>query len=50
LEDAKTADECFLTNSRLGVMPVSEIDGRQLPSREAGMALAALYRERILRT
>jgi branched-subunit amino acid aminotransferase/4-amino-4-deoxychorismate lyase len=50
LEDAKEADECFLTNSRLGVMPVSEIDGRRRPSRETGEALAALYHERILRT
>jgi branched-subunit amino acid aminotransferase/4-amino-4-deoxychorismate lyase len=42
------AEECFLTNSRLGVMPVSEIDGRRLPSRKTGEALAALYREKIL--
>jgi branched-subunit amino acid aminotransferase/4-amino-4-deoxychorismate lyase len=49
LEDIREAEECFLTNSRLGVMPVSEIDGRRLPSRQSGEALAALYRERILR-
>lgn len=48
LEDIKEADECFLTNSRLGVMPVAEIEGRCLPSRNRGEALAALYRERIL--
>jgi 4-amino-4-deoxychorismate lyase len=48
LEDIKEADECFLTNSRLGVMPVAEIEGRCLPSRNHGEALAALYRERIL--
>jgi branched-subunit amino acid aminotransferase/4-amino-4-deoxychorismate lyase len=47
--DVSEAEECFLTNSRLGVMPVSEIDGRRLPSRKTGEALAALYRERILR-
>jgi branched-subunit amino acid aminotransferase/4-amino-4-deoxychorismate lyase len=49
-EEAKEASECFLTNSRLGVMPVSEIDGRRLPSRATGEALVALYRERILTT
>jgi branched-subunit amino acid aminotransferase/4-amino-4-deoxychorismate lyase len=48
LEDIDAADECFLTNSRLGVMPVAEIEGRCLPSRESGETLAALYRERIL--
>ena len=48
LEDLKEADECFLTNSRLGVMPVAEIEGRCLPSRNRGEALAALYRETIL--
>jgi len=49
LKDVKEADECFLTSSRLGVMPVAEIEGRRLPSRKTGEALAALYRERILR-
>jgi 4-amino-4-deoxychorismate lyase len=48
LEEIRKADECFLTNSRLGVMPVAEIEGRSLPSRNRGEALAALYRERIL--
>ena len=48
LDDLKEADECFLTSSRLGVMPVAEIEGRRLPSRNRGEALAALYRERIL--
>ena len=46
--DLEEADECFLTSSRLGVMPVAEIEGRCLPSRSRGQALAALYRERIL--
>ena len=27
VEDAGTADDGFLTNSRLGVMPVAEIEG-----------------------
>ena len=47
-EDAGKADECFLTSSRLGVMPVAEVEGRPMPSRRTGEALAALYRERIL--
>jgi branched-subunit amino acid aminotransferase/4-amino-4-deoxychorismate lyase len=49
LETIRAAEECFLTNSRLGVMPVSHIEGRPLPSRSAGEALLGLYRERILR-
>jgi 4-amino-4-deoxychorismate lyase len=49
LEDISAAEECFLTNSRLGVMPVSHIAGRPLPDRSIGEALAKLYRERILR-
>jgi 4-amino-4-deoxychorismate lyase len=48
VEDIRVADECFLTNSRLGVMPVAEIEGRCLPSRSRGAALAALYREEFL--
>ena len=50
VEDIRVADECFLTNSRLGVMPVAEIEGRCLPSRSRGTALAALYREKFLCT
>jgi branched-subunit amino acid aminotransferase/4-amino-4-deoxychorismate lyase len=49
VEDISAAEECFLTNSRLGVMPVSHIEGRPLPSRSTGEALAGVYRERILR-
>jgi branched-subunit amino acid aminotransferase/4-amino-4-deoxychorismate lyase len=48
LDEIEVADECFLTNSRLGVMPVAEIEGRRLPSRSRSEALPALYRERIL--
>jgi branched-subunit amino acid aminotransferase/4-amino-4-deoxychorismate lyase len=48
LDEIDEAEECFLTNSRLGVMPVAEIEGRCLPSRNRGEAMAALYRERIL--
>jgi branched-subunit amino acid aminotransferase/4-amino-4-deoxychorismate lyase len=46
--DAGKADECFLTSSRLGVMPVAEVEGRSMPSRRMGDALAALYCERVL--
>ena len=49
LDNISAAEECFLTNSRLGVMPVSHIEGRRLPSRGTGEALAGMYRERILR-
>jgi branched-subunit amino acid aminotransferase/4-amino-4-deoxychorismate lyase len=48
LEDIQGADECFLTNSRFGVMPVAKIEGRSMPSRSRGASLAALYREKIL--
>ena len=47
-EDASRAEECFLTNSRLGIMPVVEMEGRCLPSRKIGDELAAMYREKIL--
>jgi 4-amino-4-deoxychorismate lyase len=49
VDEIEGADECFLTNSRLGVMPVAEIEGRRLPSRAKGAALARLYREKVLR-
>jgi 4-amino-4-deoxychorismate lyase len=48
LEQISGAEECFLTNSRLGVMPVSHIEGRPLPSRSTGETFAGLYCERIL--
>ena len=48
LQDIEAADECFLTNSRIGVMPVAEIEARHLPSRSRGETLAALYREKVL--
>lgn len=49
VEDLDSAEEVFVTNSRLGVFPVAEIDGRRLPARAAGEGLADLYREEILR-
>lgn len=48
-EDLERAEECFLTNSRLGVMPVREVEGRGLPGRKTGAHLAESYREKILR-
>ena len=40
-EDVLTADEVFITNSWLGVMPISTIEGRPLGPRRAGPKLAA---------
>lgn len=48
LENALKARECFLTNSRLGIMPVAKICERVLPSQETGRRLASQYREEIL--
>lgn len=48
LRDIEATDECFLTNSRIGVMPVAQIEARRLPSRSRGETLAALYREKVL--
>lgn len=48
VDDVENADECFLTNSRLGVMPVVEISGRRLPGRSMANHLASLYREKVL--
>lgn len=48
LEDIEKADECFLTNSRIGVAPVPVIDGRTLPDGAIGKSLAQLYRETVL--
>ena len=49
LEDVEAAEECFVTNSRLGVFPVAEIDGRPLPSRGIGDWLREVYGEEIQR-
>lgn len=49
VEDLGPAAEGFLTNSRLGVCPIAEIEGRPLPSRSVGDWLAGLYRENFLR-
>jgi branched-subunit amino acid aminotransferase/4-amino-4-deoxychorismate lyase len=48
LDDLSAFEECFITNSRIGVMPVASIADRVLPSFETGRRLAKLYREKIL--
>ena len=45
-EDATTADEIFLTNSWLGVMPVATLEGRPLGPRIIGAKLAAEFAQR----
>jgi 4-amino-4-deoxychorismate lyase len=40
-EDVVNADEIFLTNSWLGVMPVATVEGRPLGHRSIGPKLAA---------
>lgn len=40
-EDATTADEIFLTNSWIGVMPIATLEGRPLGPRSIGPKLAA---------
>lgn len=48
VDDLSEVEECFLTNSRIGIMPVLEIDGRPLPSQQIGLTLAKSYREEVL--
>lgn len=48
IDDIGRVEECFITNSRIGVLPVREISGRPLPSMDEGRRLAAQYREKIL--
>jgi branched-subunit amino acid aminotransferase/4-amino-4-deoxychorismate lyase len=42
-DDLGTADEIFITSSWLGVMPVTALEGRNLPSREVAMQLRVEY-------
>ena len=46
-DDLAAADEIFLTSSGLGVMPVSELEGRVLPSRATGGQLRVEYAREI---
>ncbi len=48
VDDLARATECFVTNSRIGILPVREIDGRELPSRSVGRLLYDTYRENVL--
>jgi len=41
-------EEVFLTNSRIGILPVSELDGRRLSSTEASEKLRESYQREIL--
>ena len=45
-EDAVNADEIFLTNSWLGVMPIATLEGRPLGHRSIGPKLAAEFAQR----
>lgn len=48
VDELARAEECFLTNSRVGILRVSEIDGRRVPERGETGGCAALYRNEIL--
>ena len=45
-EDIVNADEIFLTNSWLGVMPIATLEGRPLGPRRIGPKLAAEIEQR----
>ena len=45
-QDAVNADEIFLTNSWLGVMPIATLEGRPLGHRSIGPKLAAEFEQR----
>jgi branched-subunit amino acid aminotransferase/4-amino-4-deoxychorismate lyase len=45
-EDATAADEIFLTNSWIGVMPIATLEGRPLGPRSVGAKLAAEFQQR----
>jgi len=47
-EDLESIQACVLTNSRLGVMPVTEIEGRLLPESERAQELATAYHDEII--
>lgn len=46
-EDLTSVQACVLTNSRLGVMPVREIEGRLLPEPDRARELAARYHDEV---
>ena len=47
LAELLNADEIFVTNSLLGIMPVSSLDGRNFPCHEKTLELMAQYQEMI---
>lgn len=47
-EDLASVRACVLTNSRFGVMPVIEIDGRLMPEPERAQELAGAYHAEII--
>ncbi len=48
VDDLARATEAFVTNSRIGILPVRELDGRDLPSQSIGRRLFDTYRENVL--
>jgi branched-subunit amino acid aminotransferase/4-amino-4-deoxychorismate lyase len=48
LKDVAAAEEIFLANSWIGIRPVSEVEGRVLPSRAHASRLAAAYQSEVL--
>ena len=46
--DVMAADEVFLTNSWIGIMPVGRVDGRELPSRGIAAELRARYEQEVV--
>lgn len=47
-DELNEVEDAFVTNSRLGVMPVAEIDGRILPDRRDAAQWAVEYRNDVL--
>lgn len=47
LETLRMADEVFVTNSVQEVLPLREVDGRALATREVGLRLLAEYRRQV---
>ena len=44
-EDVTMADEIFITNSWLGIMPIATLEGRPLGPRRVGARLAGAFAE-----
>jgi branched-subunit amino acid aminotransferase/4-amino-4-deoxychorismate lyase len=45
VEDILAADEMFLTNSLMGIMPVATFEGYRFPERGTSSALIEAYRD-----